>query len=60
MIEWIDIIWSDLASQFLNPKKRLFLGYLLSASVIATAWLCLIKGLGGSNDLTRFCDQRMC
>ncbi len=27
MIEWLDIIWSDLASQFLNPKKRLFLGY---------------------------------
>ncbi len=24
MIEWIDIIWSDLASQFFNPKKRLF------------------------------------
>ena len=43
MIEWFDIIYSDLASQFLNPKKRLFLGYLLSASVIAMIWLCMIK-----------------
>ncbi|MEC7210467.1 MAG: sterol desaturase family protein [Pseudomonadota bacterium] len=43
MIEWFDIISSDLASQFLNPKKRLFLGYLLSASIIAILWLCLIK-----------------
>ena len=43
MIEWLDIIWSDLAAQFFNPKRRLFLGYLLSASIMATVWLCLIK-----------------
>ena len=43
MIEWLDIICSDLASQFFNLKKRMFLGYLLSASVIAIVWLYLNK-----------------
>lgn len=59
MIEWLDIIWSDLASQFLNPKKRLFLGYLLSASLIATIWLCLIKRHSVSSAIGMFFDRRV-
>ena len=59
MIEWIDIIWSDLASQFFNPKKRLFLGYLLSASVIATAWLCLIKRHSIGSAISTFFDRKI-
>ena len=59
MIEWIDIIWSDLASQFLNPKKRLFLGYLLSASVIATVWLCLIKRHSIGSAISTFFDRKI-
>ena len=57
MIDWLDIIWSDLASQFFDPKKRLFLGYLLSASVIATAWLCLVKRHSISTAFSTFFDR---
>ena len=59
MIEWLDIIWSDLASQFFNPKKRLFLGYLLSASVIATIWLCLIKRHSIGSAISTFFDREV-
>ena len=59
MIEVIDIIWSDLASQFFNPKKRLFLGYLLSASVIATVWLCLIKRQSIGSAISTFFDRKV-
>ena len=59
MIELIDIIWSDLASQFFNPKKRLFLGYLLSASVIATVWLCLIKRHSIGSAISTFFDHKV-
>ena len=59
MAEWIDIIWSDLASQFLNPKKRLFLGYLLSASLIATIWLCLVKRQSVGAAISTFLDRKV-
>ncbi len=59
MIEWMDIIWSDLASQFLNPKKRMFLGYLLSASVIAIVWLCLINRHSIGSAIIKFFEFRV-
>lgn len=43
MIEWIDILLSDIGSQFLNPKKRLFIGYLFSAFCIASLWLVIFQ-----------------
>ena len=59
MIEWLDIIWSDLASQFFNPKKRMFLGYLLSASVIAIVWLYLNKRHSIGSAIIKFFDCRV-
>ena len=59
MIEWLDIIWSDLASQFLNPNKRLFLGYLLSALLISTVWLCLIKRQSIGSSISTFFDRKI-
>ena len=41
MVEWLELIRSDVTAQFLDPRKRLFVGYLLSASVIAVLWLCI-------------------
>lgn len=41
MAEWFELIRSDVATQFLDPRKRLFVGYLLSASVIAVLWLSI-------------------
>ena len=47
MMEWVTIIWSDissdLAAQFLDPRKRLFVGYLLTACVIGVVWLCFAR-----------------
>lgn len=34
---------TDIAASFLDPKKRVFLGYLLSAFVIAVVWLVFFK-----------------
>ncbi len=35
--------WNDIVASFLDPKKRVFLGYLLSAFVIAVLWLVFSK-----------------
>ena len=43
MSEIIDIFQSDVLGQFLNPRRRLFWGYLLSAIIIAFLWLSLVK-----------------
>ena len=50
MIEWLSPIWADLSAQFLDPRKRLFVGYLLTACVIGIIWLCLAQrqSLGGA------------
>ena len=36
-------IWADLAGQFLDPRKRLFIGYLLASLIIALVWMCLLQ-----------------
>ena len=43
MSEIIDVLQSDFLGQFLNPRRRLFWGYLLSAIIIALLWLNLVK-----------------
>lgn len=43
MVEWISLIWSDMTAQFLDPRKRLFIGYLISACLIGVIWLCLAR-----------------
>lgn len=43
MGELIEFFQSDILGQFLNPKKRLFLGYLLTAFLIALGWLCIVQ-----------------
>ncbi len=43
MSEVFELFQSDILGQFLNPRRRLFWGYLLSAIIIALLWLCLVK-----------------
>ena len=43
MVEILDFFQSDIVGQFLNPRRRLFWGYLVSALIIAILWLCVIK-----------------
>ncbi len=43
MGEVLEFFQSDIIGQFLNPRRRLFWGYLFSALIIAILWLCIIK-----------------
>ena len=43
MAEYIELLQTELAGQFLNPKKRLFWGYLCSAFFLALCWLCFFE-----------------
>ena len=43
MGEVLEFFQSDIIGQFLNPRRRLFWGYLISALIIAILWLCIIK-----------------
>ena len=43
MAEYIELFQTDVLGQFLNPKKRLFWGYLCSAFSLALLWLCLFQ-----------------
>ncbi len=43
MFEIIVDYWSDVTTSFLDPKKRVFVGYLFSAFVIALLWLVCFK-----------------
>ncbi len=39
----IATIWADLSGQFLDPRKRLFIGYLMASLVIALVWMCVAR-----------------
>ena len=43
MGEVLEFFQSDILGQFLNPRRRLFWGYLFSALIIAILWLWIIK-----------------
>ena len=43
MFDSITLIWSDVTAQFFDPRKRLFIGYLISACCIGVIWLCLAR-----------------
>ncbi len=43
MGEVLEFFQSDIIGQFINPRRRLFWGYLFSALIIAILWLCIIK-----------------
>ena len=46
MPEIIELIFSDLSEQFLSPRKRLFIGYLVCAFCIAVLWVCVTSRTG--------------
>ena len=43
MAEYLEIFQIDILGQFLNPKKRLFWGYLLTAFLLSFFWLYLLR-----------------
>ena len=43
MFELIPDFLQDFFEEFVNPQKRIFVGYLLSAFVVALVWLCIAE-----------------
>ena len=43
-MDWFLIYFNSLLEQFLDPGKRLFVGYLASALLIAIVWLIVVLG----------------
>jgi len=43
MLELIPDFLQDFFEEFANPQKRIFVGYLLSAFVLALVWLCIAE-----------------
>ena len=43
MLELIPDFIKGFSAEFVNPQKRIFVGYLLSAFVVALVWLCIAE-----------------
>ena len=43
MLEFIPDFLQDFFEEFTNPQKRIFVGYLMSAFVLALVWLCIAE-----------------
>ena len=43
MLELIPDFLQDFFEEFVNPQKRIFVGYLLSAFLLALVWLCIAE-----------------
>ena len=42
-MEFLTQIFDTIYENFFDPRKRVFVGYLFSAIVIAFLWLCVVK-----------------
>ena len=52
-------LFSDIFYQFINPKKRIFLFYLLSSFIIAFLWLFLNKKLSVKKSLNKIFNPKI-
>ncbi|SHH41136.1 Sterol desaturase/sphingolipid hydroxylase, fatty acid hydroxylase superfamily [Cognatiyoonia sediminum] len=55
LTEYISSVFGD----FINPKKRIFLGYLLLSLLIALLWLVTVKRTNLTNALARIFDRKI-
>ena len=56
-MEVINFLFLDSFSEFFNPKKRIFIGYLFSAIVIALLWLVFIRKKNLFQSLKKIFDK---
>ena len=52
-------LFSDITYQFINPKKRIFLFYLLSSFIIAFLWLFFNKKLSVKKSLNKILNPKI-
>ncbi|MCV6547215.1 MAG: sterol desaturase family protein [Cohaesibacter sp.] len=58
MMESFDILWS-VFSDFANPKKRVFAGYLLLSLIIAFGWLLFVRREKLSKAVAKILDKKV-
>ena len=52
-------LFSDIFYQFINPKKRIFIFYLLAAGMIAFLWLYYNKQMGVKKSLKKILNPKI-
>ena len=55
----LNILFLDSFFEFVDPKKRIFVGYLFISLIIALAWLFFKKGLGLLQTLRKIFDTKV-
>ena len=56
-MEVLNFLFLDSFSEFFNPKKRIFIGYLFTAIVIASIWLIFIRKRNFHESLKKIFDK---
>ena len=56
-MEVLNFLFLDSFSEFFNPKKRIFIGYLFTAIVIASIWLIYIRKRNFHESLKKIFDK---
>ena len=59
MLELFNDYFLSLLNEIANPQKRVFVGYLLSAVVIALLWLCVAEKLSLKTAARKIFDKRI-
>ena len=59
MPEFFNDYFLSLLNEIANPQKRVFVGYLLSAMVIAFLWLCVVEKLSLKTAVKKIFDKRI-
>ena len=57
MLELFNDYFLSLLNEIANPQKRVFVGYLLSAMVIAFLWLCVVEKLSSKTAAKKIFDK---
>ena len=58
-MDLLNFLFIDSVFEFLNPKKRIFIGYILTSIFIALFWLMLFKNQNLSLSIKKIFDKRI-
>ena len=53
----LNFLFLDSVSEFFNPKKRIFIGYIVTAIVIASFWLVFIRKINFHESIQKIFDK---
>ena len=55
----LNFLFLDSVYEFLNPKKRIFIGYLLTSIIIAFIWLIIFRNKNFSQSIKKIFDKKI-